>query len=634
MEQSLQAALKRFGDGDELRAYTYMGCHKAERDGVSGYVFRVWAPNAASVSVVGDWNFWNPEDLPMTLLRGGVWEAFSVYAKEEQSYKYCIRTANGEKLLKTDPYSFRAQTMPETSGLICTLEEYLWGDTAYRRQQGKRRLLDSPMNVYEVHLGSWRRKEDGNYYDYEELAELLIPYVKDMGYTHIELMPISEYPYDPSWGYQVTGYYAPTSRYGEPRQLMRFVDLCHQAGIGVILDWVPAHFPKDEHGLCEFDGSCCYELSDPMMNEHPEWTTRIFDLGRGEVQSFLISNAVYWLELYHFDGIRVDAVASMLYLDYGRQEFRPNRFGGKENLEAIAFLRKLNRALFSVRRNTLSAAEESTAFPLVTRPDYDGGLGFLYKWNMGWMHDVLDYMSQDPLFRKGCHNKLTFSMTYAYSENFILPLSHDEVVHGKRSLINKMPGEYDDKFSNLRLLYGFMMAHPGKKLSFMGNEFAQFIEWRFDSELDWLLLDYERHRQMQSFVRDLNHFYLAHSSLWSNDTDWGGFEWITVDDCDHNVLSFRRIDRRGRELLCIFNFCPVKWENYSMGLPKAGRYEPLLSSDDVIYGGSGTELPVVTAHKIPLHGQPYSGEFTLAPLSVAFYKRIVPPRKSKNDKEK
>ena len=461
---------------------------------------------------------------------------------------------------------------------------------------------------------------------HDELADELIPYLLDMGYTHVELMPITEYPYDPSWGYQVTGYYAPTARYGSPQQFMTFVDKCHRAGIGVLLDWVPAHFPKDENGLYEFDGTCCYELSDPMMNEHPDWSTRIFDFGKGEVQSFLISNAVYWLEQYHVDGLRVDAVASMLYLDYGRRDFRPNKFGGRENLEAIAFLRKLNRAVFSVRRNAITAAEESTAFPMVTKPDYDGGLGFLFKWNMGWMNDMLQYMSLDPLWRKGSHNDLTFSMTYAYSENFILPLSHDEVVHGKGSLINKMPGEYDAKFQNLRAFYGFMMAHPGKKLSFMGNEFAQFIEWRHYEQLEWMLLDYDRHRQMHDWVRDLNHFYLDHSCMWNNDSDWNGFRWISADDNANSVVAFRRIDRRGRELICICNFCPVLREHYRLGLPKPGQYEPVLSSDDLKYGGSGTELLTVTAEREPMHGLQYSGEFTLAPLSAMFYQRKTTPR--------
>ena len=626
MESSLHNILRKFSAGDELRAYAILGCHRAQCDGKNGYIFRVWAPHAQGVSVTGDWNFWNPDDLPMTYLEYGVWEAFSVYAKEGDAYKFCVRRANGSTVYKSDPYGFRTCALPDTSNRVCTLEGFEWNDTAYRRQQAKRHLLDSPMNIYEMHFGSWRRKPDGSCYRYDELADELIPYLLDMGYTHVELMPITEYPYDPSWGYQVTGYYAPTARYGSPQQFMTFVDKCHRAGIGVLLDWVPAHFPKDENGLYEFDGTCCYELSDPMLNEHPDWSTRIFDFGKGEVQSVLISNAVYWLEQYHVDGLRVDAVASMLYLDYGRRDFRPNKFGGRENLEAIAFLRKLNRAVFSVRRNAITAAEESTAFPMVTKPDYDGGLGFLFKWNMGWMNDMLQYMSLDPLWRKGSHNDLTFSMTYAYSENFILPLSHDEVVHGKGSLINKMPGEYDAKFQNLRAFYGFMMAHPGKKLSFMGNEFAQFIEWRHYEQLEWMLLDYDRHRQMHDWVRDLNHFYLDHSCMWNNDSDWNGFRWISADDNANSVVAFRRIDRRGRELICICNFCPVLREHYRLGLPKPGQYEPVLSSDDLKYGGSGTELLTVTAEREPMHGLQYSGEFTLAPLSAMFYQRKTTPR--------
>ena len=626
MDSSLHNILRKFSAGDELRAYAILGCHRAQCDGKNGYIFRVWAPHAQGVSVTGDWNFWNPDDLPMTYLEYGVWEAFSVYAKEGDAYKFCVRRADGSTVYKSDPYGFRTCALPDTSNRVCTLEGFEWNDTAYRRQQAKRHLLDSPMNIYEMHFGSWRRKPDGSCYRYDELADELIPYLLDMGYTHVELMPITEYPYDPSWGYQVTGYYAPTARYGSPQQFMTFVDKCHRAGIGVLLDWVPAHFPKDENGLYEFDGTCCYELSDPMMNEHPDWSTRIFDFGKGEVQSFLISNAVYWLEQYHVDGLRVDAVASMLYLDYGRRDFRPNKFGGRENLEAIAFLRKLNRAVFSVRRNAITAAEESTAFPMVTKPDYDGGLGFLFKWNMGWMNDMLQYMSLDPLWRKGSHNDLTFSMTYAYSENFILPLSHDEVVHGKGSLINKMPGEYDAKFQNLRAFYGFMMAHPGKKLNFMGNEFAQFIEWRHYEQLEWMLLDYDRHRQMHDWVRDLNHFYLDHSCMWNNDSDWNGFRWISADDNANSVVAFRRIDRRGRELICICNFCPVLREHYRLGLPKPGQYEPVLSSDDLKYGGSGTELLTVTAEREPMHGLQYSGEFTLAPLSAMFYQRKTNPR--------
>ena len=623
MTESLQHFLEQFHTTGCADAFRYMGCHFAD----GGAVFRVWAPKAESVSVVGDFNFWNEQDLPMQKISDGVWEAFSVYAQPGGAYKYCVTGQNGRKVYKTDPYGTRCKALPDTSSVLEPPDSFVWHDGAYRARRKKQNALNRPLNIYEVHAGSWKRHDDGSAYSWDDLTAELIPYVKDMGYTHIELLPIMEYPYDPSWGYQVTCYYAPTHRYGTPEQLMRFVDECHRQSLGVILDWVPAHFPKDENGLYEFDGACCYELSDPMMNEHPDWTTRIFDYGKPEVRSFLVSNACYWLERFHVDGIRVDAVASMLYLDYNRQVYKPNRFGGKENLEAIEFLRELNNAAFRVNPAVMMIAEESTAFPLVTKPDYVGGLGFLFKWNMGWMNDMLHYMSLDPLFRKGSHNDLTFSMTYAYSENFILPLSHDEVVHGKCSLINKMPGEYDDKFSNLRVFYGFMMGHPGKKLSFMGNEFAQFIEWNYAQQLDWLLLDYERHRQMQDYVRDLNHFYLDHSSLWNNDSDWNGFQWISADDRDNSVIAFRRIDRRGCELIVICNFCPVTRTDYRLGLPKPGEYEAVFNSDEVRYGGKGTELPVVTAEKEPLHGLPFSGSFTLAPLSVAFYRKKTAPRK-------
>ena len=628
MNHYLQAELERFHKGENIEAYELLGCHREERDGKKGYVFRVWAPHARRVSVVGDFNFWNTEDLPMEKISHGVWEAFSVYAKEGGAYKYYVTGQSGKSVYKTDPYGYRTCERPDTSSRVYDLDGYVWHDGRYHAKCARQDILRRPLNIYEVHFGSWKRKPDGAYYSYSELADELIPYVKDMGYTHIELMPLSEYPYDPSWGYQVTCYYAPTSRYGTPKQLMEFIDRCHQAGIGVILDWVPAHFPKDENGLYEFDGACCYELSDPSMNEHPDWGTRIFDYGRPEVQSFLVSNAVFWLKKYHVDGLRVDAVASMLYLDYNRPNYKPNKFGGKENLEAIAFLRKLNAAAFSVKKQPLMVAEESTAFPLVTRPDFAGGLGFLFKWNMGWMNDMLQYMSLDPLFRKGDHNALTFSMTYAFSENFILPLSHDEVVHGKCSLINKMPGYYPDKFCNLRAFFAWQMGHPGKKLNFMGNEFGQFIEWNYEQGLDWLLLDYDKHRQMQAYVRDLNHFYLDTPALWQNDSDWEGFRWISCDDRDNSVVAFRRIDRKGREIIAVCNFCPIKREHYRLGLPRPGVYDPILNSDEEKYGGWGTPIQPVRAEKGQWGELAYSGEFTLPPTSVVFYKRRPPKRSS------
>lgn len=631
MDKTLAAQLKAFQSGESRRAFAILGCHRAVREEHAGYLFRVWAPNAKAVSVVGDFNFWNLEDLPMTMIGYGVWEAFSVYAQEGQAYKYAVTAQNGNTVMKMDPYGTQCCALPETSSRVCSLEGFVWHDAAYRRQVAKTKSLESPLNIYEVHAGSWKRHEDGTHLNFVELGRELAPYCKDMGYTHIELLPIMEHPYEPSWGYQVTGYYAPTHRFGTPQQLMEFVDICHQNGLGVILDWVPAHFPKDLYGLYEFDGTCCYELQDPLMREHAEWGTRIFDYGRGEVASFLISNVIFWLEQYHVDGIRVDAVASMLYLDYNRREYHPNRYGGKENLEAIDFLRKLNAAAFEEFPSVLMIAEESTAFPMITKPGFDGGLGFLYKWNMGWMNDMLQYMSMDPLWRKGSHNNLTFTMTYAYSENFILPISHDEVVYGKCSMLNKMPGSYDEKFANLRTFYGFMAAHPGKKLSFMGNEFAQFDEWKYASGLDWQLLGYERHHQMLDFVRTLNHFYLDHPAFWQNDTDWTGFQWLQADDRDNSVVAFRRVDRQGRDIVVVCNFCPVLREGYLMGVPKPYWYEPVLTSSDPKFGGDGIMPKVAKGVKGDWGQFHYTAEFTIPPLSVTYY---LPRRTRKALKEK
>ena len=635
MEQTLHNAFKRFSLGDELRAYTFLGCHAAERDGVHGYVFRVWAPRAQGVSVTGDWNFWNTEDLPMTLVEYGIWEAFSAYAREGDAYKFYIRRRDGSAVYKSDPYASRNCALPDTSSRICTLDGYTWGDADYRRKQGKRKLLNCPMNIYEMHFGSWRRKPDGSLYTYDELADELVPYLKDMGYTHIELMPLSEYPYEPSWGYQVTGYYAPTFRYGEPKQLMRFVDKCHEAGIGVLLDWVPAHFPKDENGLYEFDGTCCYELEDPLMNEHPDWTTRIFDFGKGEVQSFLISNAVYWLEQYHIDGLRVDAVASMLYLDYNRKqgEWEPNKDGGKENLEAVAFLRKLNNTILGRHPHKYMIAEESTAWPMVTKPASDGGLGFNFKWNMGWMNDMLSYMKTDPLFRAGNHNKVTFSFFYAFSENFVLPISHDEVVHGKGSLINKMPGDYEAKFANLRTFFGYMMAHPGKKLLFMGQEFGQFTEWSEEKQLDWMLLGYDKHTELQTYVKTLNAFYKEHPAFWQIDYSWEGFQWIVPDDFQQSVVAFLRKDAAGKQILVVCNFNPVLREGYTLGAPVSGTYKEVLNSDDEAFGGSGTvHNKSVRTHKKPLHGFEQSITITLPPMSTLYFE--VPTKRTRKAADK
>ena len=624
MEQ-FQAFLEQFHTSGAADAYRYLGCHPEVREGVNGFVFRTWAPQAQSVRVTGDFNFWNEEDLPMQQVGHGVWEAFSKFAQAGQRYKLCVKTKDGRTIYKTDPYGNRCGVLPDTASIIEADDGFVWHDSLYRARRRKENVLRRPVNIYEVHAGSWKRHEDGSVLSFRELAGELLPYVKDMGYTHIELLPIMEYPYDPSWGYQITCYYAPTHRYGTPQDLKYFIDEAHKKGIGVILDWVPAHFPKDENGLYEFDGTCCYELSDPTMNEHPDWTTRIYDYGKPEVRSFLISNACYWLTQFHADGIRVDAVASMLYLDYGKEPGqwvpnKPNRFGGRENLEAIDFLRQLNAAAFQAEPSVMMIAEESTAFPLITKPDYDGGLGFLFKWNMGWMNDMLRYMSLDPLYRKGDHNALTFSMTYAFSENFILPLSHDEVVHGKCSLIGKMPGNYDDKFNNLRVLYAYQMAHPGKKLNFMGSEFAQFIEWNFKQGLDWLLLGYEKHEKMQHFVKTLNRFYLEHRELWENASDWGGYKWTEPDDRDNSVIAFRRKDRKGRELVVVCNFCPVLREDYRLGLPKVGWYIPVLNTDDEEFGGYGFKPEIVRTEKTPSHNQKQSGLFRIPPMSVCFYR--------------
>ncbi len=610
--------LDSFLSGDCTYAYKFLGCHRAK----DSFIFRVWAPNAKSVRLTGDFNGWNTSDIYMKNLGHGIWEAAADNAKIYDNYKYCIEKQDGTLIMKSDPYAFHSCTRPENASKIYDIDAYNWTDSIYIKSKGKTNPFSSPMNIYEVHLGSWKRHADGNFYSYIDMAKSLAPYAKKMGYTHIEIMPVSEYPFDPSWGYQVTGYYAPTSRYGTPEDFAAFVDIMHSYGIGVIVDWVGAHFPKDGNGLYEFDGSSCYEYSDPLKREHPDWGTMIFDYGRGEVISFLISNVIFWQEMYHIDGIRVDAVASMLYLDYGRQggEWRPNVFGGNYNLEAIDFLKKLNEASFKYNPNVLMIAEESTAFPMITKPPCDGGLGFNFKWNMGWMNDMLDYMSTDPLFRKGKHNNLTFSLTYAFSENFILPLSHDEVVHGKCSMIGKMAGEYEDKFANLRTFYGYMMAHPGKKLSFMGNEFAQFIEWNFANELDWMLLDYEPHRKMHKYVHDLNKFYLENKPLWENDSDWEGFKWICADDNSQSVISFRRIDKDGNEIIAVCNFCPVTRKNYRIGIPYEGNLSCVFTSCKKIYGGSGERVAGGKTKPIPMHGMEHSIALTVPALSVSYYK--------------
>ncbi len=614
---------------EEFRAYEVLGCHPC----AEGYVFRVWAPHARSVSLVGEFNGWNSAALPLSCVSdNGIWECCTEQVQEYDTYKYYVVGADGRGVMKSDPYAYHFETRPSTASRVYTLEGYAWQDEAWQKSKSKRPLYDGPVNIYEVHAGSWKRYPDGHPFSYEKLAEELLPYVCDMGYTHIELMPLAEYPFDGSWGYQVTGYYAPTSRYGTPHDLMRFVDRCHQCGIGVIMDWVPGHFPKDEYGLYRFDGEACYEYADLRKGEHKRWGTCVFDYGRPEVRSFLISNALFWLEKYHIDGIRVDAVASMLYLDYDRREgeWLPNCYGGRENLEAIDFLKKLNEAVFAAYPYTMMIAEESTAWPLVSHPTSEGGLGFNFKWNMGWMNDMLRYVSLDPLYRSGNHNAITFSFFYAFSENFVLPISHDEVVHGKCSLINKMPGEYAQKFAGVRLFLAYMMAHPGKKLTFMGTEFGQFVEWNYEQELDWLLLDYPAHRELQQFTRTLNHFYHSTSPLWENDFSWEGFSWIANDDAAQSVIAFRRIDRRGKEVIAVCNFTPVQRENYRIGVPLYGIYEEIFTTDAATFGGSGVENGTVTAARVPMHGCEQSVSLTLPPLSVVFLKckRRLPLPKS------
>ncbi len=585
-------------------------------------VFRVWAPNATAVSVVGDFNGWDKSANTMFNIGDGIWETKISGLSNYSTYKYAITSSSGSVCLKSDPLARHYETAPGNASKLYEERDYNWKDAAWVDSQKNQDTLNRPVNIYEVHLGSWRRYEDGNPLDYKSIAKQLSKYAKDMGYTHVELMPVTEHPFEGSWGYQVTGYFAPTSRYGTPDDFKEFVDIMHDAGIGVILDWVPAHFPKDAFGLYRFDGGPCYEYADSRKGEHKEWGTCVFDYGKPQVMSFLVSSAVYWIKEFHVDGLRVDAVASMLYLDYNRQggEWIPNAYGGRENLEAVELLKQVNIAAFNANPAVMMIAEESTAWPLVTKPTDVGGLGFNFKWNMGWMNDMLRYMSLDPLFRKHNHDCLTFSLFYAFSENFVLPISHDEVVHGKCSMINKMPGEYDDKFNNLRAFYMYMMAHPGKKLLFMGQEFAQFIEWNYEQQLDWVLLGYDKHREMQSFVRDLNHFYLKNKAFWQIDYSWEGFSWIASDDNDHSIVSFRRMDKDGNEIICLCNFIPVAFEGYRIGAPRKGSYRQIFSSDMKKYGGKTEELRSYKSEAIPMHGYENSIIVDIPAMSVTYYK--------------
>ena len=639
-ENNDRSELDLFHSGENYHAYRFMGAHRMNIDGTDGVMFRTWAPNARSVSVVGTFNNWDrTRNWMHRISDGGVWETFIPEIVDNYAiYKYSVETYDGSCVMKSDPYAYHYETRPNTASVYIDLDGYEWHDQEWQKYKNTHESYSSPMNIYEIHAGSWRKYKDGNYFSYSKLADELIPYVKEMGYTHIEMMPLTEYPFDASWGYQVTGYYAVTSRYGSPQDFMTFVDRCHQAGISVIMDWGPAHFPRDAHGLARFDGTPCYEYADPRKGEHKDWGTLVFDFGRNEVVSFLISSAIFWMDYYHIDGIRVDAVASMLYLDYSRRdgEWVPNKFGGKENLEAVAFIQRLNEAAFRYYPNVLMIAEESTSWAMVSRPTYMGGLGFNYKWNMGWMNDMLHYSSLDPLYRPFNHDNLTFSFFYAFSENFILPISHDEVVYGKASLINKMPGNYEMKFAGERTFLAYMMAHPGKKLTFMGTEFGQFKEWDYACELDWMLLDYPAHQNMKNFVSKLNHFYLENSPMWEVDFTWEGFTWISNDDYTQSCISFRRIDKKGNEIIVVCNFQPVLRENYRIGVPIDGTYSEVMNTEWSEFGGCGiSNGTAIVSEEIPMHGFEQSISLTLPPLSVMYFKcvRKKPKRKPRKKAE-
>ncbi len=604
--------------GDRLRrgvwdsAYEYYGAHPCD----GGWVFRVWAPQARCVALSGDFNEWQRWD--MRRLEDGTWELTVENARQFDGYQYVVTQCDGREVWKSDPYGFHQETRPSTNSKLYDIGGYTWHDEKWRQRREGTHPAEGYVNIYEVHLGSWRRTEDGQVLNYRDMADQLALYVRDMGYNYVELLPVTEYPLDDSWGYQCVGYFAPTSRYGTPHDFMYLVDRLHRAGIGVILDWVPAHFCKDSHGLIQFDGSCLYEYSDPLKWEHESWGTRVFDFGKPEVCSFLLSSAAYWLREYHIDGLRVDAVASMLYLDYDRQQWRPNQHGGKENLEAIEFLRQLNRTAFAIDGAALMVAEESTAWPMVTYPPEEGGLGFNLKWNMGWMNDVCHYLKMDPFFRQHHHRDVTFSMVYAFSENFVLPVSHDEVVHMKGSLRGKMPGDKWQQLAGVRGFYAYMLCHPGKVLTFMGTELAQWHEWDFRKALDWYLLDEEDDcRQTHACIRALNRFYKSHKALWENDRDWDGFQWLVADDNYNNVLVFRRTDRSGKSLVAVINFSPVAVEGYRFGVPPKARYEELFNTDEERWGGSGVTNPQpIKTECIPSHQQAQSIAVRVPPLGA------------------
>jgi len=612
-----------YNTGAARKAWLLFGCHYLPDEGA--HMFVLWAPGAQRVSLVGDFNGWNAGAAPMTRRDGGIWCAFVRGMGNGSLYKYAVTGADGRTVLKSDPFAFWSQTGSETASRVWDGGDHIWHDAAFMEKRAGTDHLASPMSIYEVHLGSWQDFNPGNGPIYRQAADGLSKYCRDMGYTHVELLPITEYPFPASWGYQVTGYYAPTARYGTPEDFQYFTDTLHRAGIGVIIDWVPAHFPRDEHGLAAFDGTPLYECKEKRMAEHPEWGTLIFDYAMPEVQSFLISSACMFFDRYHVDGIRVDAVSSMLYLDYGRKqgEWTPNKDGGNINLGAVDFLRKLNAAVLTTYPGSVTIAEESTAYPMVTYPPADGGLGFTFKWDMGFMHDTLDYMSSDPYFRSGCHDKLTFSMMYAFSENFILAYSHDEVVHGKCSMINKMSGPYDQKFASLRTLYGYQFAHPGKKLTFMGSEFGQFIEWNYEKSLDWMLLDYPKHEGLRLYLKALNRLYAKCGAMYEIDKSWDGFKWLNVDDRDRSSVAFLRTgntEGSGKYLICVCNFTPVTYEGFVIGLPMPGKIRELLSSDDVKFGGSGLHnLKTIHSVRESFLDMDYSAKLTLPGMSAVYF---------------
>nr|WP_099458691.1 1,4-alpha-glucan branching protein GlgB [Paenibacillus crassostreae] len=613
-----------FHEGTSHHSYRFLGAHPTIEMGLSGVRFAVWAPHALDVGLAIDMNAWSGQDHSLHKMPGsGIWSRFFPEISVGTLYKFVITGPDGVTFLKADPYAFQAELRPNTASIVTRLDEYQWNDAEWRKQQP----FQKPVNIYEVHLGTWRQKADGSLYSYDEISDILIPYVKEMGYTHIEFMPLSEHPYDLSWGYQGTGFFAITSRFGTPQEFMSLVDHCHQAGLGVIMDWVPAHFAKDAHGLRMFDGTPCYEYSDAFKAEKEGWGTLSFDYGKPEVVSYLISNALFWLEMYHIDGLRVDAVTSMIRLDFEKkvEQNQLNKMGGVENLEAIAFIQQLNTTIFRYYPYTLMMAEESSAWPGVTSPVDQEGLGFNYKWNMGWMNDTLKYIESPFWERPSQHHLLTFPICYAYAENFALPLSHDEVVHGKKSLLNKMPGTYEEKFAGLRSLLGYQMTQPGKKLLFMGGEFGQFIEWKDQEQLDWLLLDYDKHRQLQNYTKVLNQFYLHEKALWELDHSMEGFQWISADDSSQSVISYIRKGKKTvDELIIIINFQPIARTDYRIGVLRKGTYQCVLNSDDLDFGGEGREIkPSIQTGNVGWHQQKQSLELTIPPLSMLIYKRKV-----------